>query len=545
MASLKVLASGAVAAGTAVFSLSIGVAGQSAPPPKVTFTKDIAPILQRSCQACHRPDSLAPMSLLTYEDARPYASAMKRRTSIRSRQGTMPPWYIEKDLGIQHYKNDISLSDEEVARIAWWADNGAPRGNPADMAPAVTFTGADAWTIGTPDLVVSTPPVSMKAVSPDWWGSAGFADTGLTEDRYVAAVEIKEVNDTQGKPSATGGTTVGGLFIFHHGIMSVEAPGAAAPGGISGGWPVHEVGRNADVFNPDAGKLLRAGSRVGFPNVHMHANGKDTTGHLDIAFKFHPKGYQPKMIERTLPIGTGDIDIRGMESGKKIESFHTLQQPTKITVFEPHMHAAAVRMCLDAIWGSRIETLSCSGYDHSWVRSYQYEDDSAPLLPRGTILRVTGYYDNTPANRNVVDPRNWSGLGHRSIDNMNILIMQAVNLTDEKFQEEVAARRERLKLKPGEDAIGCPLCAFDKIPAPRPPQPTPTQAARPREPWLPDVPAPFAPEAFRRFLPPRRSLSPRSVHLALRFRPLTRTSRRFTKAGFQTLTARSSWSSDI
>jgi hypothetical protein len=126
------------------------------------------------------------------------------------------------------------------------------------------------------------------------------------------------------------------------------------------------------------------------------------------------------------------------------------------------MHAAAVRMCLDAIWGSRIETLSCSGYDHSWVRSYQYEDGSEPLLPRGTILRVTGYYDNTPANRNVVDPRNWSGLGHRSIDNMNILLMQAVTLTDEKFQEEVTARREKLKLKPSEDA-GAAL-ANEKIP---------------------------------------------------------------------------------
>jgi hypothetical protein len=438
----------------------------------VTFTKDIAPILQRSCQTCHRPDSLAPMSLMTYEEVRPYAKAIKQRTWIRNRQGVMPPWYIEKDIGIQHYKNDISLSDEQVAKIAAWADSGAPRGNPADMPPPLTFTGADTWTIGTPDLVVSTPPVSMKAISPDWWGSAGFADTGLTEDRYVSAVEIKEVNDIQGKGSTN---TVGGLFIFHHAIMSVQGPNATGAAGIGGGWPVHEVGRNADVFNPDAGKLLRAGSRVGFPNVHMHANGKDTAGHLEVAFKFHPKGYQPKILERLLAVGTGDIDIRGMESGKKIESFQTLTQPTKIVVFEPHMHAAAVRMCLDAIWGSRIETLSCSGYDHSWVRAYQYQDDAAPLLPRGTILRVTGYYDNTPANRNVVDPRNWSGLGHRSIDNMNILIMQVVGLTDEQFQEEVAGRRARLKLKPGEDAPGCPMCAFEKIPATRPAQPTTAQ----------------------------------------------------------------------
>ena len=437
--------------------------------PRVTFTKDIAPVLQRSCQNCHRPDSLAPMSLLTYEEVRPYAAAIKRRTSIRSKQGTMPPWYIEKGIGIQHYKNDISLSDEEVEKISWWADNGAPRGNPADMPPPRNFASGNEWTIGTPDLVVKTPPVSVKAVQPDWWGAAGFGDTGLTEDRYVAAVEIREVNDQQGQGVASN--TVGGRFIFHHAIMAVEAPGSGS-GVAPGGWPVHEVGRNADVFNPESGKLLRAGTRVGFPNVHMHANGKDTTGHLEIAFKFHPKDYKPKYIERLIPIGTGDIDIRPMEAGQKVEAFMTLQQPTKVTVFEPHMHAAAVRMCVDAIFGVRMETLSCSGYDHSWVRAYQYEDDAAPLLPRGTILRVTGYYDNTPANRNVVDPRNWSGLGHRSIDNMNILIMQGVQLTDEQFQAEIAERRALLKLKPGEDAPGCPLCSFETLPAPRVPSRT-------------------------------------------------------------------------
>ena len=127
------------------------LAGQAPAKPQaqVTFAKDIAPILQRSCQTCHRPSALAPMSLLTYEDARPYAASIKRRTAIRNRQGTMPPWYIEKDLGIQHYKNDISLSDEEVAKIAAWADNGAPQGNPADMPKPLTFADAKAWTIGT------------------------------------------------------------------------------------------------------------------------------------------------------------------------------------------------------------------------------------------------------------------------------------------------------------------------------------------------------------------------------------------------------------
>jgi hypothetical protein len=301
----------------------------------------------------------------------------------------------------------------------------------------------------------------MKAVNSDWWGDAGFADTGLTEDRYVAAVEIKEVNDSRAKV-ARG--TIGGLFVFHHAIMAVTGSGGGA--GFSS-WPIHEVGRNADVFDAGAGKLLKAGSRVGFPNVHLHANGMDTTAHLEVAFKFHPKGYQPKMQERIITIGTGDLDIKPMEANQKVEAFFTLQQPTKVTVYEPHMHAAGVRMCLDAIWGAKVETLSCSGYDHNWVRAYTYADDAAPLLPRGTILRVSGTFDNTPANKNVVDPRNWSGLGHRSIDNMAILILQGVSLTDERFQEEVSARRQQLNLADGQSAIGCPLCAFAKLPAPR------------------------------------------------------------------------------
>src|SRR5262245_59713687 len=152
-----------------VTSVGATQSGTAPAQPVVTFTRDIAPILQRSCQSCHRPNSLAPMSLMTYEEARPYAASIKRRTAIRSRQGTMPPWYIEKDIGIQHYKNDISLSDADVAKIAAWVDNGTPRGNPADMPPPRAFDDGKAWTIGAPDLVVVTPPVSMKAVSPDWW----------------------------------------------------------------------------------------------------------------------------------------------------------------------------------------------------------------------------------------------------------------------------------------------------------------------------------------------------------------------------------------
>jgi len=454
------------AVGAAVCAFVAPEASAQAPRAEtVTFTRDIAPILQRSCQTCHRPDSIAPMSLITYEEVRPFARAIKQRTGLRSKRGSMPPWFIEREIGIQKFKDDISLSDREIETIAKWADSGAPQGNPADMPAPRVWADANTWQIGTPDLVVETSAVSMKAVSPDWWGALAPAPTGLTEDRYVAAVEIKESNDSRKKE---GRETVGGLFVFHHAVMGVVSP--EGQGGM-GGWPVHEVGRNADIFNPDAGRLLRAGSQVVFPSVHLHANGKETTANLRIGFKFHPKGYQPKLREQILNVGTSEIDLRGMEANQRIDAYQTLMQPVKLSVFEPHMHAAGVRMCVEAIYGSLVETLNCSAYDHSWVKTYQYADDAAPLLPRGTILHVIAYFDNTPANRNVVDPRNWSGLGHRSIDNMVILIAQGLPLTDEQFAREVAARREQLHLSEGQAVIGCPLCGFSTLPA-RAPQAT-------------------------------------------------------------------------
>jgi len=139
---------------------------------------------------------------------------------------------------------------------------------------------------------------------------------------------------------------------------------------------------------------------------------------------------------------------------------------SKITTFEPHLHAPGMRMCLEAIWGYTIQTLSCAGYDHNWVRGYAYEDDYAPLLPKGTILHIIGFMDNSPSNRNIPDPRNWQGSGNRSIANMFIDLGMGVSMTDEQFQEEMARRREKLKLTRNDVQIGCPLClVIPKSPA--------------------------------------------------------------------------------
>jgi hypothetical protein len=472
MRGLDVIAGMAVVLGA---GMAVTTSSASAQTGEVTFTKDIAPILQRSCQNCHRPDSIAPMSLVTYEEVRPFARAIKQRTALRHRRGAMPPWFIEKEIGIQRFKDDISLTDAEIAKIARWVDAGALRGNPADLPPARVFAdnaGNAAWQIGTPDLIVRSPAVEMKAISPDYWGALPAVPTGLAEDRYVAAMEIKEVNDSRNKP---GRATVGGLFVFHHALLSVSGPDGRPTGGA---WPVHEVGRNADIFDTQAGKLLRAGSTISFPSVHLHANGKDTTANLQIGFKFHPVGYKPQIQTTLISIGTGDLDIPGGASVTQ-SAYMTLSQPLKLTVFEPHMHATGVRMCLEAIYGSQVETLNCSGYDHNWVKTYAYQEDAAPLLPRGTILKVTGYFDNTTGNKNVVDPRNWSGLGHRSIDNMLVMIAQGTNLSEEQFAQEVARRRAALNLPEGQTAAGCPLCAFSKIPG-RPTLPAAGAGGRPQ-----------------------------------------------------------------
>jgi len=141
-----------------------------------------------------------------------------------------------------------------------------------------------------------------------------------------------------------------------------------------------------------------------------------------------------------------------------------LQEHTKITSFEPHLQAPGARMCLEAIWGYNIQTLTCSGYDHNWVRAYEYTDDSAPLLPKETILHVIGFMDNSPANKNVPDPRNWQGSGNRSVAAMFIDLGQGVALSDAEFQAEMAKRRERLKLTKNDHVIGCPLCLVDPPP---------------------------------------------------------------------------------
>jgi len=264
-------------------------------PDEVTYTKDIAPILQRSCENCHRPNGAGPMALTTYEEVRPWARAIKQRTGIGPHAGVMPPWYMEKNIGIQKYKDDPSLSELELAKIAKWADTGAARGNPADMPPSKQYADNAVWRIGTPDLIVKTADIVVKGDAPDWWGEIAAIQIPMDEDRYVTAVEVKEVNDVDVHNKDR--QTVGGRFVWHHLIYRTQV-GLEPPSDtelITGSenvvnWPVHEVGRNPDYFDTKAAVLLKKGSYIVSDSAHIHSNGHDTTSHLEFGYKFAPKG---------------------------------------------------------------------------------------------------------------------------------------------------------------------------------------------------------------------------------------------------------------
>lgn len=394
-----------------------GVPRPSAP----TFTRDIAPILQRACQNCHRPGSIAPMSLLTYEEARPWARSMKARVSARQ----MPPWHVDRTIGIRKFKDDPSLSDAEVATIVDWVDGGALRGNPADMPKPRVFDDTDKWHIGKPDLIVALPKENtINAESSDWWADF-VADSGLTEDRYIKAVEAKP------GPGASR--------VVHHAVMYLVDPDNNNP--MGGVLNEYAVGKNGDVYPDGAGRLMKAGSKVRF-NMHYHAIGETIKDRTSIGIVFYPKGYVPKhQMVTVLAPNQDDLDIPAGADNVRSDAYFKVDRNARLTAFMPHMHNRGKRQCLEAIYPNMVvEQFNCVNYDFQWQIVYNYADDVAPLLPAGTIMHVTSWHDNSAGNRNNPDPRNWVGFGNRTTDDMARHWLTFYYMTDEQFQLEVNER---------------------------------------------------------------------------------------------------------
>ena len=398
---------------------------------QVTFTKDVAPILQNKCQMCHRPDTFAPMSLLTYEDVRPWAKAIKEKVITR----IMPPWYIDKNVGIRHFKDDPSLSDEQIATIVTWVDGGAPKGNPADMPPPRQFEDLEKWHIAPPDLIVQLPKdVIVPAKAPDRWVDIEV-DPHLTEDRYIQAIETKPIK---------------GYKVVHHAVTSMKNDDDPAPDtrNYPQGTFLNEyaVGKNGDVFPEGAARLMKAGTRISF-NLHLHAIGQETAANVALGLKLYPKGYVPKYVEISEHAGdANDLDIPPNTDNVRSDGYTTLTKPARILSFQPHMHNRGKAQCMEAIYpgGRKVETLSCvSNYQFAWHLVYLYAEDEQPLLPAGTILHVTSWHNNSVSNRFNPDPDNLVTFGQRTIDDMAFAWISYYYLSEEDYKQQVEARKAK------------------------------------------------------------------------------------------------------
>jgi hypothetical protein len=407
-----------------------------------TFTRDIAPIFQAKCESCHRPDSIAPMSFVTYEQLRPYARAIKDR--VVSRQ--MPPWHIDKTIGIQKFKNDRSLSDEQIDTIVRWVDGGTPKGDPKDMPPPVQWPNEQGWNFASmfgqtePDLIIRSTPYLQKAGAPDAWWRPNVP-TGLTEARWVRAIEIRP-------------GTVKGRKITHHAIARLQQNEAAAPAEVrdpdgdgvaaAGGGTFMEwaVGKQGELMRPNSGKLMLPGSRINW-DIHYSDGKEDITDVVELGIYFYPKGQEPKYRQTLSLWNSGGIDIAPNEV-KVTQGFVTMSRAGRIESFQPHMHLRGKAMMLEAIvpGSNRKQVLSyVNDFNFNWHNSYVYADDAAPLLPKGTLIIVTAWHDNTTAKKSNPDPNQFVNYGDRTVDEMAHAWVNITYMSDEDYAVEVAARK--------------------------------------------------------------------------------------------------------
>ena len=422
--------------------VAFGVAGVSAAssaavPANPTFTKDVAPIFQSKCESCHRPDSIAPMSLRTFAEARPWARSIRSRVEARQ----MPPCHIDKTVGIQQFKYDRSLTDDQIAIIVRWVEQGAAQGDPTDMPPALTWPTEQQWTFAEllgrkePDLVIRSKPWTQKAGANDtWWTPT--VETGLTEPRWVRAIEVRP-------------GTMKGRKITHHANADIlqndpDAPAAAMTPGRFSEWA---VGKGVEYMRSDTGVLMLPGSRIAW-DIHYSNGGEDITDAIEMGVYFYPKGQQPKYRQHLVRMGKQGplaLDIPP-NTVQLTETYFPLRQAARIESYQPHMHLRGKAMSLEAILpsGQNVVLSHVAEFSFNWHAAYTYADDAAPLLPKGTIVKVKAWHDNTAANKANPDPNVWVGYGGRTVDEMAHAWVNVTYMSDEDYATEVQARHERL-----------------------------------------------------------------------------------------------------
>jgi hypothetical protein len=361
----------------------------------VTFNKDVLPILQKNCQSCHRPGEIAPMSFLTYKDARPWAKAMK--TAVINRQ--MPPWGADPNYG--HFANDRRLSDADISTLSAWADGGAVEGDAKDMPPPRTFQ--DGWNI-KPDMIIEMPKDFNIPAS----GTVAYQNilvkTNFPEDRWVIAAEMRP-----GNPQ-----------VVHHGRVLVRRPGTtfmkdAIPG------EAYETGSEAmqkedapdtlGKFNPGLGpqdfslyesaKFVPKGSDLVF-NMHYTSVGKAATDRSRVGLVFAKNPPKLRYFMHNGPTGA-NLAIPPRDGNAEIVSEMTTNVAATLVYVQPHMHLRGKDYELRVIFPSgKSETVFKAKWDFNWQMGY---DLAQPIsLPEGTRIVGLAHYDNSANNKYNPDP---------------------------------------------------------------------------------------------------------------------------------------------
>ncbi len=369
---------------TLTVAFAVPAAAQETP----TFSKDVAPILYEHCVACHRAGEFAPMPLVTYDEARPWARAIRQRVEARE----MPPWYAEP--GHQQYSNDASLSDAAIATIGAWVEGGAPEGDPSDLPGMPTFP--EGWTIGEPDVVLNMlEPYEIPAD-----GTVPYlyftVPTNFAEDKWVKAVEIKP----------------GDRRVVHHVIATLQRPDPDAPpspeptltrdqqrqSGSLGGTTPNKLG---NVYPEGVARKIPASAEI-VMQMHYTTIGEATSDQSSIGLIFQDEppsrmvgGGQVINTRFVIPAGAADHEVRAER---------VLEEDTWLTTMNPHMHSRGKDFTYTAVYPDESEEilLRVPNYNFDWQLTYRLAEPK--LLPAGTKLVGVAHYDNSVNNRHNPDP---------------------------------------------------------------------------------------------------------------------------------------------
>jgi hypothetical protein len=391
-----------------------------------TFTHDVAPIFNKHCVACHHPNDIAPMSLLTYRDARPWAAAIKQAVAT----GQMPPWKADPAYG--KWSNDARLNEAEKSTLIAWASGQKLEGDPKDRPPPPEFP--DGWKIGKPDAVFSIPEHKLDATGPDEY-SYITVRTNLTEDKWVTAAELRPGNrkivhhahifviepdqDSKKKDAVDPAQAYAKWLQVHEGTLTFIRPDAPVinDGCLqddNGSFPGRRQsdlgsliasflpGREADVYPLGTARLIKAGSKLNFQIHYSRATGKPETDISSVGLQFASE--PPKQVARRIDLSNHMFRIPAGNADTAVCECHTFNKDMYITSLTPHMHLRGKSMRFDVTYpDGRTETLlNVPQYDFNWQITYRA---ATPIfIPKGTRLKIDARFDNSANRRGNPDP---------------------------------------------------------------------------------------------------------------------------------------------